>query len=105
MAGTRRSDPYPPNFRRCCEWRCRPMKIAVRKHWLAAFTLAEICVSVGIGTAVLAAFTYGSVALQRSFAAIEDYTKGMNDQMRISDYLALDMRRAYTISLTGSCAA
>jgi hypothetical protein len=74
-----------------------------RRH--AGFTLAEIVVSVGIGTAILAAFTCASIALQRSFAAIEDYTKGMNDQMRISDYLAMDMRRAFSITITGSSSA
>jgi hypothetical protein len=81
------------------------MRLRIVKHRQAGFTLAEIVVSVGIGTAILAAFTWGSVALQRSFAAIEDYAKGMNDQMRISDYLAMDMRRAFTISITGSSAA
>lgn len=75
-----------------------------RKLAVLGFTLIETAVAVGIGTAILAAFTVASVALQRSFVAIEDYTKGMNDQMRISDYLALDMRRAYTISVTGSSA-
>jgi hypothetical protein len=81
------------------------MRLAIGKHRHAAFTLAEISISVGIGTAILAAFTWASVALQRSFAAIEDYTKGMNDQMRISDYLAMDMRRAFSITISGSSSA
>lgn len=70
-----------------------------------AMTLAELSVATGIGIAVLAAFTAASVALQRSFVAIEDYSKGLNDQMRISDYLALDMRRAFTIELPPKVAA
>jgi hypothetical protein len=69
-----------------------------------AFTLVETVTAVGIGTLILAGFTMASVALQRSFVAIEDYTKGTNDQMRISDYLALDMRRAYSVTLSGDCA-
>ena len=60
-------------------------------------TLVELMVSIGVGTAILAAFTSGAVALQRSFYAMEDYAKGQNDQMRISDYLSLDLRRAFTI--------
>lgn len=71
---------------------------------LRGMTLVEMTFAVGIGTIILAGFTVASVALQRSFVAIDDYTKGLNDQMRISDYLALDMRRAYSISLSGDCA-
>jgi hypothetical protein len=36
--------------------------------------------------------------------AIEDYAKGQNDQMRISDYLALDLRRAFSVSISGDSA-
>jgi hypothetical protein len=80
------------------------MKLISRTKWaIRGFTFAETAVAVGIGTAILAAFTFASVALQRSFVAIDDYTKGMNDQMRISDYLAVDMRRAYSITLSGDC--
>ena len=78
------------------------MKLS-RKRRLFGTTLVETAVALGIGTAILAALTTASVALQRSFVAIEDYSKGMNDQMRISDYLALDMRRAFSINLSGSC--
>ena len=62
-------------------------------------TMVETAVAMGIATAILAAFTTGAVSLQRSFVAIEDYAKGQNDQMRISDYLSLDMRRAFTIKI------
>lgn len=73
-----------------------------RKLAKAAFTLVELSVGIGIGSVILTAFIIASVALQRSFIAIADYTKGMNDQMRISDYLSLDMRRAFSIQVTGS---
>jgi hypothetical protein len=73
------------------------------KSRLWGFTLGETIVAIGIGTSILAGFTYASVALQRSFIGIEDYTKGLNDQMRISDFLAMDMRRAFSITLTGTC--
>jgi type II secretory pathway component PulJ len=71
------------------------------RKFASGFTLVETVVAVGIGTLILAALTVASVALQRSFMAIEDYAKGQNDQMRISDYLSLDMRRAYSIGITG----
>lgn len=81
------------------------MKIStLRLRCLTAMTLVELMLAMGIGTAILAAFTAASVALQRSFVAIEDYTKGQNDQMRISDFLSLDMRRAFSINVTGSSA-
>jgi hypothetical protein len=78
------------------------MKLSCKRRFFGT-TLVETAVALGIGTAILAALTTASVALQRSFVAIEDYSKGMNDQMRISDYLALDMRRAFSVNLSGSC--
>ena len=69
---------------------------------ILGFTLMEMVVTMGISTVILAAFTTASVALQKSFYAIEDYAKGQNDQMRISDYLSLDLRRAYTIVVATS---
>ena len=77
------------------------MKLVRRKNILA-FTVAEMAVAGGIATAILAGLSFASVALQRSFVAIEDYAKGQNDQMRISDYLALDLRRAFSVTITGS---
>jgi hypothetical protein len=65
-------------------------------------TIIETTVAIGIGTAILAGLTTASIAFQRSFVAIEDYAKGQNDQMRISDYLALDFRRALSVTVTGS---
>lgn len=70
-----------------------------RSVGILGFSMAEMAVAMGISTAILAAFTTGAVSLQRSFCAIEDYAKGQNDQMRISDYLSLDMRRAFNINI------
>lgn len=81
------------------------MKLTLsRRRLVRGMTIVEMSVALGIGIAILAAFTTASIALQRNFVAIEDYAKGQNDQMRISDYLALDMRRAFDISITGSAA-
>ena len=79
------------------------MKLLGRRKILA-FTVTEMAVAGGIAAAILAGLSLASVALQRSFVAIEDYAKGQNDQMRISDYLALDLRRAFSVSITGSSA-
>lgn len=75
------------------------MKLQCRRSF-KGFTLAEVSMALGIGTLMLAGFTTASVALQKSFVAIEDYAKGVNDQTRISDYLALDMRRALEVIST-----
>lgn len=77
------------------------MRLTSRQN-IFAFTLVEMAIAAGVGTAILAALTGASIALQRSFVAIEDYSKGQNDQMRISDYLALDLRRAFSVNITGS---
>jgi hypothetical protein len=77
---------------------------ALRKKALSAMTLVETMVAMGVGTIVLAGFTAVSIGLQKSFIAIEDYAKGQNDQMRISDYLSLDMRRAFSIAISGDAA-
>ena len=74
------------------------------KRTILGFTVAEIAVAGGIATAILAGLTTASIALQRSFVAVEDYTKGENDQMRISDYLAMDLRRAFSVTISGSSA-
>ena len=71
-----------------------------RRIRILGVTMIEMVVGMGIATAILAAFTTGAVSLQRSFCAIEDYAKGQNDQMRISDYLSLDLRRAFSIKIS-----
>jgi hypothetical protein len=56
----------------------------------------------GVTGLVLGGLVAGSVALQRSFAATIDYGTAQSDQMRISDYLAVDMRRALTVVPDGT---
>ena len=67
-----------------------------------AFTLVELLVATGVSGLVLGALVAGSIALQRSFAATIDYGNAQSDQMRISDYLAVDMRRALTVVPDGA---
>lgn len=74
------------------------MKTGSSKYSLClAYTMVEMLMAMGVCGMVLSGLLAGSVALQRSFAATVDYSNGLNDQMRISDYLAVDMRRAATI--------
>ena len=64
--------------------------------------MVEMLMAMGVSGLVLSGLMGGSVALQRSFAATVDFATGQNDQMRISDYLAMDMRRASTVTPDGS---
>jgi hypothetical protein len=63
------------------------------------FTLVEMLMVLASGMIVLAALMVGGVALQRSFAAVEGYSIAEGDQLRVSDYIAMDVRRALTASV------
>ena len=60
----------------------------------AAFTLAEILVASAAASLVLGTLITTSVALQKSFSATEAYVTAEGDQLRFSDYVAMDCRRA-----------
>lgn len=64
-----------------------------------AFTLVETIVGAAIGSIILAALMLGSVALLRTFKAVEDYSDAAIDQARILDYIARDVRRATSVSV------
>jgi hypothetical protein len=65
-----------------------------------AFTLVEMMMTVGCSSLILAAVITAGVALQRSFAAVEDYSIAVGNQMRVLDYIAMDSRRCYSASVT-----
>jgi prepilin-type N-terminal cleavage/methylation domain-containing protein len=70
-------------------------KKRVRK--IHAFTLTEVMISSAIfGTASLA-LLMGFTSLERNFSATTDFATNHADEMRISDYLALDLRRALSV--------
>src|SRR2546430_78851 len=68
----------------------------------ATRTMPLTLVVTGVSGIVLVALIMGSIALQRSYAAVTDYATAMNDQARISDYMAVDMRRALDVQVNGS---
>lgn len=69
-----------------------------KKNRRLAYTMVELLMAMGVSGLVLTALAAASVALQRSFAATVDYATAQNDQMRISDYLSVDLRRASTVT-------
>lgn len=68
------------------------------RHLLGGYTLVEMMMAMGVTGLVIGGMVAGSVALQRSLAATLDYSIAQNDQSRISDYLAVDMRRALDVT-------
>lgn len=65
----------------------------------AGFTLAEMLVSIGCGTFILAAVVAAGVSLQKSYAAMENYSTAEANQLRVLDYIAMDSRRATSASV------
>jgi Tfp pilus assembly protein PilW len=64
----------------------------------AGFTVAELMVALGVSTLVLGATITSSVALQKSFSAIDDYFGTHMQQIRIVDYLGRDVKRGLTVT-------
>jgi hypothetical protein len=69
------------------------------KRSCRAFSLVEVLVTSASSSILLASLVLGGIALQRSFAAVEGYSMAGGDQLRVSDYIALDVRRALTASV------
>jgi len=65
----------------------------------SGLTLAEMLMTMASSSILLAALIISGVALQRSFAAMEGYSIAQGDQLRVSDYISMDVRRALTASV------
>jgi type II secretory pathway component PulJ len=63
----------------------------------SAFTLPELSVSLAVFSAVCLGLLMGFTALEHNYAAATDFATNHADEMRISDYLALDLRRALKV--------
>lgn len=65
---------------------------------IAGFTLTEMLVSVSLSSVVLAAAITSGVALQKSFAATDNYFSTEMQQIRIIDYLNRDVKRGLIVT-------
>jgi prepilin-type N-terminal cleavage/methylation domain-containing protein len=79
----------------------------VKTSWRArsgvrGFTLIELLMSCAVMGVITVGLSMGFAALERCFSATTDYSTNHGDQMRISDYLALDLRRALSVQISGS---
>ncbi|HMJ05990.1 MAG TPA: hypothetical protein VK474_07010, partial [Chthoniobacterales bacterium] len=62
------------------------------------FTLGEALVATSIAMLLLGAIFSATVALNRSYAAADDYFSTHMQQIRIMDYLARDVKRSFSVT-------
>ena len=78
------------------------MSICLRPHPKcapeAAFTIPEFVISSAIFSSICLGLVMGFLALERNYAATTDFSVNHADEMRISDYMALDLRRALAVT-------
>jgi hypothetical protein len=67
-----------------------------------AFTLTELLLASAAGIVILGGLLAGTVFIQRNISATSLYATGINDQNRLMDYVARDLRRALRVSLLAS---
>ncbi len=65
---------------------------------ISGFTLGEMMIAVGIASVLLAAIFSVTVALNRAYAAADDYFTTHLQQIRIMDYLARDVKRSFSVT-------
>jgi type II secretory pathway component PulJ len=72
------------------------MSISGGRH-RGAFVLTEMMISIVVFSTISMGLLMGFVSLERNFAATTDFATNHADAIRISDYLALDLRRALAV--------
>jgi len=66
------------------------------------YTLGELMIATGIASFMLLALLTASIALQKSFNAIDNYFATQIQQIRIIEYLNRDVKRSYGVTSTTS---
>ena len=62
------------------------------------YVIAELVVATSVFCSISLGLLMGFTALERNYAATTDFTQNHADEMRISDYMAMDLRRAIAIT-------
>jgi prepilin-type N-terminal cleavage/methylation domain-containing protein len=75
------------------------MKLTHHSHQ-SGFTLAEMMIAMAIAVVIFAAIITASIAMQKTFNAVDNYFATHIQQVRIIDYLNRDVKRAliFTVS-------
>src|SRR5256714_6679291 len=63
----------------------------------SGYAISELIVSTSIFCSISIGLLMGFTSLERNYAATADFTQNHADEMRISDYMALDLRRAISV--------
>lgn len=67
-------------------------------HAVGGFLMSEMMISTMVFAAISLGLLMGFTALERNYVAVTDFATNHADEMRISDYLALDLRRALAVT-------
>lgn len=73
---------------------------SLAKRGLSGWTLAELLVAMTISSLLCGGLITGALVLQKSFIASQHHIKAQAQQMRLTDSMNLDLRRALTVSTT-----
>ena len=63
----------------------------------AGFAITELIVSAAIFSSISLGLLMGFTSLERNYVATSDFSLNHADEMRISDYMAMDLRRAIAV--------
>jgi prepilin-type N-terminal cleavage/methylation domain-containing protein len=77
------------------------MKLTRQSHQ-SGFTLAEILTAMAIAVVIFAAIITASLAMQKSFNAVDNYFATHIQQIRIIDYLNRDVKRALIVTTSAN---
>ncbi len=81
----------------------RTEKLDMKKlHQISGATLSETLISMSIAVVLIGIGIVGSIAIQRSFDASIRYANSQSEQVRVLDYMAMDLRRALSVSGGGT---
>lgn len=73
------------------------MKLSYAKQQ-SGYTLVEMMMALGIGVTMFGAILTASVALQKTFNAVDHFFSTHMQQIRVIDYLNRDAKRAYIVT-------
>jgi prepilin-type N-terminal cleavage/methylation domain-containing protein len=77
------------------------MKLTHNSHQ-SGFTLAEILTAMAIAVVIFAAILTASLAMQKTFNAVDNYFATHIQQIRIIDYLNRDVKRALIVTTSAN---
>ena len=73
------------------------MRRLLRSRRLGA-TISELVISLSIASAMAGGLLVGALSIQKSFQASRHHVNAQAQQLRLMDYINLDLRRALTVS-------